>query len=87
MLTKKQRLIGVVALAVGVTIVFSLAKVTTPPRTIVWLSLSAFVGSLLGYIWVRKRDNLKFGRLILWALVVAGVTAAILAISNLLAGR
>jgi hypothetical protein len=86
-LTKKQKLIGAVALAVVVTIVFGLAKITTPPKTIVWLSLAAFVGSLLGYIWVRKRYNLTFGRLKLRALVTTGVTAAILAIGNLLAGR
>lgn len=85
MLTKKQKLIGAVALVVVVTIVFGLAKVTTTPKTIVSLSLTAFVGSLLGYLWVRKRNNLTFGRLTLMALVVAGVTAAILVISNLLA--
>ena len=85
MLTKKQKQIAAVALPVTITIVFGLAKVTTPPKTIVSISLAAFVGSLLGNIWVRKRYNLKFGRMTLIALVVAGAAAAMLVISNLLA--
>lgn len=85
MLTKNQKLIGAVVLAVVVTTVFGLAKVTTSPKTIVSLSLTAFVGAFIGYLWVRKRSNLTFGRMTLMALVVAGVTAAILVISNLLA--
>jgi hypothetical protein len=80
-LTKK--LIGAVALAVGITIFLALAKLTLPLKTILGLSLAIFAGCLLSYPWQRR--NLTFGRLILWALVVTGVSAAILVISNLLA--
>ena len=87
MFTKKQKLIGAVALPVVLTIGLGLAKLTTPPKTIVSLSLAAFVGSLLGYLWVRKRYSLTFARMLLWALVVTSVSAAILVASNLLAGK
>ena len=85
MLTKKQKQIGAVVLPVMVTIVFGLAKITTPLKTIAEISLAAFVGALLGNIWVRKGQNLTFGRMTLIAVVVAGVAAAMLVISNLLA--
>jgi hypothetical protein len=78
-LTKK--LIGAVALAVGITIFFALAKLTLPLKTIVGLSLAIFAGCLLSYLWQPRK--LTFGRLILWALVTTGVTAAILVISRL----
>lgn len=74
-----------VALPVTITIAFGLAKLTTPPRTIVEVSIAAFFGSLLGNLWVRKRHNLSFGRMTLIAVVVAGVAATMLVISNLLA--
>lgn len=85
MLTKKQKQIGAVVLPVLVMIVFGLAKITTPPKTIAEISLAAFVGALLGNIWVRKRHDLTFWHITLIALVVGGVTAAMLVISNLLA--
>ena len=81
----KRKVILAVALPVTITIVFGLAKLTTPSRTIVEVSIAAFLGSLLGNLWVRKRYNLSFGRMTLIAVVVAGVAAAMLVISNLLA--
>ena len=85
MLTKRQKQIGAVVLALMITIVFGLAKVTTPLKMIAEISIAAFVGALLANIWVRKRHNLSFGRMTLIAVVVAGVAAAMLVISNLLA--
>lgn len=81
----KKKVILAVVLPVMITIVFALAKVTTPPQTIVEVSIAAFFGSLLGNLWVRKRYNLSFGRMTLIAVVVAGVAAAMMVISNLLA--
>jgi hypothetical protein len=84
-LTKKQKQIGAMVLPIMVTIMFGLAKIVTPPKTIAEISLAAFVGALLGNIWVRKRYNFTFGHLTLIPLVVGGVSAAMLVISNLLA--
>jgi hypothetical protein len=84
MLTKKQK-VGAVALPLMIAIGFGLAKVTTDPKTIASISLAAFVGAFLSTIWGRKRHQVTFGRMTLIALVVAGVAAAMLVISNLLA--
>ena len=85
MLTKKQKLIGAVALAVVVTIVFGLTKLTLPLKTIVWQSLAVFAVFLLMYPWVWKPRKFTFRRTILMALFASGVSAAILVTSNLLA--
>lgn len=74
-----------VVLPVAITIVFALADFTLPLRQVPGLSLAIFVGAFFGYLWVRKRYNLTFGRLTLMALVVAAVSAAVLVTSNLLA--
>jgi len=79
----KKKVILAVVLPVTITIVFAWANLTLPLRDAIVVCVAAFVGSLVGYRW--KRDNPTFGRMILWALVVTGVAAAMLVISNLLA--
>ena len=72
---------------VTITFVFGWAKLTLPLTEALKLCLFAFVGAIVGYIWAWKRSNLTFtfGRIIVAALVVAGVAAAMLVSSNLLA--
>ncbi len=79
----KKKVILAVALPVTITIVFAWANLTLPLKEAIVVCVAAFVGSLVGYQW--KRDTLTFGRMTLWALVVAGVAAAMIVIGNLLA--
>jgi hypothetical protein len=83
----KKKVILAVALPVTITIVFALAKLTLPLKTIAGLCITVFAVFLVSYPWVWKPRKLTFGRLILLALVVTGVMAAMLVISSLLAGR
>ena len=79
----KKKVILAVVLPVTITIVFAWANLTLPLREAIGVCVAAFVGGLVGYVW--KRDNPTFGGMIFAALVVAGVAAAMLVISNLLA--
>jgi hypothetical protein len=81
----KRKVILAVVLPVTITIVFALAKLTLPLKTIAGLCLTVFAGFLLIYPWVWKPRNVTFWRLALTALVVTGVMATMLVISNLLA--
>ena len=69
---------------VTITFVFGWAKLTLPLRDAIVVVVATFVGALVGYQW-KKANNPTFGRMIFWALVVAGVAAAMLVSSNLLA--
>jgi predicted ABC-type sugar transport system permease subunit len=81
----KKKIMLAVVLPVTVTIVFALADLTIPLKEAVGLCLTVFAGFLLSYPWVWKPRKVTFGRLTLTALVVSGVMAAMLVISNLLA--
>jgi predicted ABC-type sugar transport system permease subunit len=81
----KRKVILAVVLPVTITIVFALADLTLPLREVTGLCLTVFAGFLLSYLWVWKPRKVTFGRLTLTALVVSGVMAAMLVISNLLA--
>ena len=85
--SKKQQLIGVTVLLILIATGFGLAKLAPTPTMIVWLSLTAFVGSLAGYLWVRRRYNLAIKRMLLWATVVTTVSAVMLIFIRLLAHR
>jgi len=80
----KKKIILAVVLPVTITIVFAWANLILPHRDAIVAVVAAFVGALVGYQW-KKRDNPTFGRMIVWALVVAGVAAAMFVSSNLLA--
>ena len=79
----KKKVILALVLPVTITIVFAWANLTLPLREAIVVCVAAFVGSIVGSQW--KRDNLTFGRMIVWALVVTGVMATMLVISSLLA--
>ena len=81
----KKKVILAVVLPVTMTIVFALADLTLPLKEAIGLCLTVFAGFLLSYRWVWKPRNVTFGRLTLMALLVSGVMATMLVISNLLA--
>ena len=81
----KKKVILAVVLPVTITIVFALADLTLPLREVIGLCLTVFAAFLLSYPWVWKPRKVTFGRLTLTAVVVTGVMAAMIVISNLLA--
>jgi hypothetical protein len=81
----KKKIILAVVLPVTITIVFALADLTIPLKEAFGVCLIVFAGFLLSYPWLWKPRNVTFRRLTLTALVVSGVMATMLVISNLLA--
>lgn len=81
----KKKVILAVVLPVTITIVFAVTGLTLPLKETIGMCLTVFVGFLLSYPWVWKPRHVTFGKLTLLALVVSGVMATMLVISNLLA--
>jgi hypothetical protein len=82
-----RKLIVGLVLPLVATMVLVLLRVTIPLNKIIGFTVVQLLAQLISYPWVWKPRKFTFGRLTLMALVVSGVSAAILLISSGLANR